>query len=158
MTFTPSAVRRAAFRFFVYGALLVAGEVAFYTVVKVGRLLPAPVDALFQFVWLVDPSLELGRVWTVPLRSLYGQASLWMFLVYGSIAPFGLPGTLMISAAPRVAAWARESAASGVFSSDRSRMTGTVRPWSTSRSASASSASARSGLPSTRASVAGTRP
>src|SRR5512133_181652 len=90
MTFTTSAVRRAAFRFFVYGSLLVAGEVAFYTVVKIGRLMPAPFDALFQFVWLVDPRLELGRVWPVPLISLYGQASLWMFFVYGSIALFGL--------------------------------------------------------------------
>lgn len=100
MTFTPSAVRRAAFRFFVYGSLLVAGEVAFYTVVKVGRLLPRPICDLFQFVWLVDPSLELGRVWAVPIKSLYGQASLWMFFVYGAIALFGLE-----TAYHRVRAW-----------------------------------------------------
>ena len=90
MTFVPSSVRRAAFRFFVYGSLLVAGEVAFYTVVKTGRLLPSPLCDLFHFVWLVDPSLELGRVWEVPIKSLYGQASLWMFFVYGAIALFGL--------------------------------------------------------------------
>jgi hypothetical protein len=90
MTYTLSAFRRAAFRFFVYGSLLVAGEVAFYTLVKLGRLMPAPIDGLFQFIWLVDPALELGRVWTVPIKSLYGQASLWMFFVYGAIALFGL--------------------------------------------------------------------
>lgn len=100
MTFTLQAARRAAFRFFVYGSMLVAGEVAFYTVVKVGRLLPAPLDSLFHFVWLVDPQLELGRVWAVPIKSLYGQASLWMFLVYGSIALFGLE-----SAYHRVRRW-----------------------------------------------------
>lgn len=87
---TAQRARRAAFRFFVYGALLVAGEVAFYTLVKIGRLLPAPADALFQFLWRVDDRLDLGRVWAVPIRTLYGQASLWMFLVYGAIALFGL--------------------------------------------------------------------
>lgn len=90
MTLSFKAARRAAFRFFIYGSLLVAGEVAFYTVVKVGRMLPWPLRELFQFLWQVDPRLELGNVWNAKLVALYGQASLWMFFVYGSIALFGL--------------------------------------------------------------------
>lgn len=86
----PKRFRRAVFRFMVYGSLLVAGEVAFHTVVKVGRRLPAFASWLFQFQWRVDPRLDLGAVWDAPVRVLYGQASLWMFLVYGSIALFGL--------------------------------------------------------------------
>ena len=86
----PRALRRALFRFVVYGSLLVAGEVAFYTVVKVGRRLPAAASWLFRFQWLVDSRLGLGSVWQAPVRVLYGQASLWMFFVYGSIALFGL--------------------------------------------------------------------
>ena len=81
---------RALFRFVVYGSLLVAGEVAFYTIVKVGRRLPAAASWLFQFQWLVDSRLSLASVWSAPVRVLYGQASLWMFFVYGSIALFGL--------------------------------------------------------------------
>jgi hypothetical protein len=82
--------RRAAFRFFVYGSILVAGEVAFYTIVKVGRLLPGWLSWLFAFHWRVDTTLQLDHVWEVPVRSLYGQASLWMFFVYASICLFGL--------------------------------------------------------------------
>jgi hypothetical protein len=83
-------IKRAAFRFFIYGSLLVAGEVSFYTLVKVGRRLPVFLAWLFQFNWAVDARLELGHIWEVPIRTLYGQASLWMFFVYGSIALFGI--------------------------------------------------------------------
>jgi hypothetical protein len=86
----PKRFRRALFRFLIYGSLLVAGEVAFYTVVKVGRRLPGFLSWIFQFHWKVDPWLDLCHVWDAPVKVLYGQASLWMFLVYGSIALFGL--------------------------------------------------------------------
>jgi hypothetical protein len=86
----PKRIRRALFRFLVYGSLLLAGEVAFYTAVKIGRHLPAFASWLFQFHWRVDGRLHLDDVWDAPVRVLYGQASLWMFLVYGSIALFGL--------------------------------------------------------------------
>jgi hypothetical protein len=82
-------IRKGAFRFTVYGAVLVFCEVAFYTVIKIGRAIPG-VDRLFRFRWLVDPRLDLGRVWDAPVAVLYGQASLWMFLVYGSIGLFGV--------------------------------------------------------------------
>lgn len=102
----PSArrLRRAAFRFFVYGSILVAGEVAFYTIVKVGLLLPSWISWLFAFHWRVDPALALDHVWDVPVRSLYGQASLWMFFVYASICLFGLePAYRRIKRWPMVA-------------------------------------------------------
>lgn len=67
MTVVPSRIRRAAFRFVVYGSLLVAGEVAFYTCVKVGRRMPELVAWLFQFSWAVDTRLDLGRIWVVPI-------------------------------------------------------------------------------------------
>jgi len=82
--------RRATYRFLIYGSLLVAGEVAFYTIVKVGRRLPEWANWLFGFHWLVDARLGLGHVWDVPVRTLYGQASLWMFFVYGGITLFGI--------------------------------------------------------------------
>lgn len=36
------------------------------------------------------PRLGLDRVWDVPLRTLFGQVSLWMFFVYASIGLFGV--------------------------------------------------------------------
>lgn len=74
------------FRFAVYGFLGVALEVVFYTLVKTGRHIPL-VKLLFQFDWRVDPSLALGHVWDVPISSLFGQCSLWMFPVY-AVASF----------------------------------------------------------------------
>lgn len=87
--FSAKAVRRAIFRYCVYGSLLVFGEVAFYTIVKIGRQLPI-FDDLFLFQWAVDSRLRLDAVWETPIKALYGQASLWMFFVYASIALFGL--------------------------------------------------------------------
>ncbi|MBN1960149.1 MAG: hypothetical protein JW841_04325 [Deltaproteobacteria bacterium] len=82
--------RRATFRFFIYGSMLVAGEVSFYSMVKIGRELPSFIAWLFQFQWAVDDRLHLEQIWYAPIGTFYGQASLWMFFVYGSIALFGL--------------------------------------------------------------------
>ena len=71
------------FRTFVYGLLGCALEIFFYNLVR--NLRPVPVvGLLFQFDWKVDPSLHLDQIWNVPAVSLYGQCSLWMFLVYAS--------------------------------------------------------------------------
>ena len=83
------AFKRALFRYCVYGSLLVFGEVSFYTIVKIGRMVPL-LKELFVFQWAVDTKLNLGAVWETPVKVLYGQASLWMFFVYASIAVFGL--------------------------------------------------------------------
>ncbi len=78
------------FRFIMYGSLLVFGEIVFYNITKLGRTLPKPINVFFEYKWLVDPALNLNQVWHVPVETFYGQASLWMFLVYGSIALFGI--------------------------------------------------------------------
>ena len=83
-------VRQAAFRFTVYGSIMVFGEVVFYTITRVGRVLPGWVSWLFQYQWLIDARLDLGHIWATPIRALYGQASLWMLPVYGSIGLFGI--------------------------------------------------------------------
>lgn len=85
----PKRIRQALFRFCIYGALLVAGEVAFYTITKVGRLIPV-LSALFHYDWEVDPALCLGQIWSVPIMTFFGQASLYMFFVYGAICVVGL--------------------------------------------------------------------
>ncbi|AEE15802.1 metallophosphoesterase [Treponema brennaborense] len=88
----PKRVRQALFRFFLYGASLIAGEVAFYTITKIGRSIK-PIAWLFTYQWSVDPRFHLDTIWdtgVVPISSLYGQASLYMFLVYGAICVFGL--------------------------------------------------------------------
>lgn len=82
-------LRQALFRFCVYGALLVAGEVGFYTLTKTGRLVPL-LRFLFQYDWEVDARLALHHIWDVPVTTLFGQASLYMFLVYGAICVAGL--------------------------------------------------------------------
>lgn len=69
------------FRAALYGFLGVALEVCFYNLVKFSRGVPG-LDLLFRFQWKVDPALGLDHVWAVPLSSLYGQCSLWMFFVY----------------------------------------------------------------------------
>jgi hypothetical protein len=90
-SFTWKAAKRAAFRFFIYGAMMISGEVAFYTVVKLGRSVPLDfLNRLFKFEWLVDPRLNLGAIWEAPIKVLYGQASLWMFFVYAAIGLFGI--------------------------------------------------------------------
>ena len=82
--------RRALFRFAVYGAIGTIGEVSFYTVLKIGRKLPPFLSWIFSYHWLVDPRLQLNHMWDIPVITLYGQASLWMFFVYGAVCLFGL--------------------------------------------------------------------
>ncbi len=81
--------RQGLFRFCIYGALLVAGEVAFYTITKIGRAIPQ-ISFLFQYQWLVDDELKLNHIWDVKIYTLFGQASLYMFFVYATICVFGL--------------------------------------------------------------------
>lgn len=76
------------FRFAMYGFFGTALEVFFYTLVKAGRGVPV-VQWLFGFDWRVDERLNLGAVWAAPLISLFGQCSLWMFVVY-AVASFGI--------------------------------------------------------------------
>lgn len=75
------------FRFFLYAGLGFAAEVGFYNLVKLGRRIPG-VGTLFLFSWKVDPHLHLDAVWDVPLRTLFGQRSLWMALVYAGASMF----------------------------------------------------------------------
>lgn len=76
-------------RLCVYGTLLLAGEIFFYTLTKVGRQIPV-IKYLFTFNWQVDDSLGLNHIWDLPIYTFYGQASLYMFLVYGLICVAGL--------------------------------------------------------------------
>lgn len=85
----PKRIRQGLFRFCIYGALLLAGEVAFYTITKTGRLIPL-VKNLFAFNWEVDQRLALHHIWDVPIHTFFGQASLYMFAVYGAICVLGL--------------------------------------------------------------------
>ncbi len=71
----------ALLRFTLYGFVGISAEVFFYTLVKVGRLIPV-VRWLFAFDWRVDPRLGLSTIWDAPIRALFGQCSLWMFPVY----------------------------------------------------------------------------
>ena len=83
-------IKKSLLLFTIYGILLTTGEIAFYNLTRVGRLLPDSLNWLFAYQWRVDPSLQLDRVWNAPVASLYGQASLWMFFVYAIIIFFGL--------------------------------------------------------------------
>ncbi|MBN2719459.1 MAG: hypothetical protein JXX14_26645 [Deltaproteobacteria bacterium] len=87
--YSIKAIRRAVFRFCVYGAILVFGEVAFYTITKVGREIPL-LQVIFEYQWCVDDRLHLSAIWDTPISVLYGQASLWMFFVYAAICLFGI--------------------------------------------------------------------
>lgn len=83
-TLERNRVRRVwfgLFRFMLYGFIGLSAEVIFYNLVKLGRLIPG-LELLFQFNWNVDPRLNLGAIWQAPLIALFGQCSLWMFLVY----------------------------------------------------------------------------
>ncbi len=82
--------RRALLRYVIFGGIMVTGEVAFYSITKVGRSLPDFVNWLFQYGWLVDPALDINHIWNIPINTFYGQASLWMFFVYATIFVFGL--------------------------------------------------------------------
>lgn len=75
------------FRFLLYGMVGVFAEVCLYTIVKVGRQLPL-ISWAFKFQWKVDKSLNLSAIWNVPVKTFFGQCSLWMFLVYGFCAFF----------------------------------------------------------------------
>lgn len=75
------------FRFSLYASVGVAAEIGFYNLVKLGRRIPG-VSALFQFGWKVDPRLHLDAIWDVPLRTLFGQCSVWMALVYAGASMF----------------------------------------------------------------------
>lgn len=72
----------SAFRFLMYGMLGVFSEVCLYSIVKFGRELPL-ISWMFNFQWRVDDSLKLNGIWQTPIKVLFGQCSLWMFLVYG---------------------------------------------------------------------------
>ena len=76
------ALQFALGRLVVYGTVGLASELFFYNLCKVGRGTPV-LRWAFQFDWRVDPRLGLDAVWSAPTEALYGQASLWMFLVYG---------------------------------------------------------------------------
>ena len=83
--------RRGFFRFCVYGAIMLMVEIFFYNITRIGRKIPV-VEIFFHFQWLVDVgrNVNLNDMWDVPIVSLYGQASLWMFPVYGFIVLFGV--------------------------------------------------------------------
>ncbi len=83
-------IRRAIVRYIIYGGIMVAGEVSFYTVSKVGRSMPDWINWFFKYNWRVDPVLGINHIWDIPIETFYGQASLWMFFVYASIFVFGL--------------------------------------------------------------------
>ncbi len=76
------------FRFAMYGFFGTALEIFFYNLVKVSRGVPV-LEYFFRFDWRVDERLNLAAVWGAPLRSLFGQCSLWMFVVY-AVASFGI--------------------------------------------------------------------
>jgi len=81
-------VKRGAFRFMLYGGVICFAEVAYYTVSKLGMLLPDWLSWFFDTGWRVDPELGLNQIWKVPIITLYGQVSLWMFFVSGFIFLF----------------------------------------------------------------------
>ncbi len=83
-------VRRGIFRYIVFGGIMITAEVAFYSITKIGRQLPEFLNWLFQYGWLVDDALKINHIWDIPVKTFYGQASLWMFFVYATIFVFGL--------------------------------------------------------------------
>jgi hypothetical protein len=74
-------VAYGAFRALLYAVLGIALEVALYSMARAGREVPI-LEYLFQFDWRVDPDLHLGGPWQVPLKTMFGQSSLWMIPVY----------------------------------------------------------------------------
>lgn len=70
------------FRFMLYGMIGVFSEVSLYSIVKICRKIPI-IRIAFNFDWKVDDSLNLNGIWDVPIKTFFGQCSLWMFLVYG---------------------------------------------------------------------------
>ena len=82
-----SAQAFAVFRLLVYGTVGLASEILFYNLTRWGRATPW-LEWAFRFEWQVDPRLGLHGVWTAPPAALFGQVSLWMFLVYGLCSLF----------------------------------------------------------------------
>jgi hypothetical protein len=70
-----------AHRLLAYGVLGVFLEILFYPLVRVGQTVPV-LKYFFMFDWKVDSRLGLDGPWHVPLRTLFGQSSLWMFPIY----------------------------------------------------------------------------
>ncbi len=82
----------AVFRFLLYGMIGVFAEVCLYSIIKIGRTIPF-LSWAFKFEWRVDERLNLNNIWNtdaVPWFTLFGQCSLWMFLVYAVCAFFTL--------------------------------------------------------------------
>ena len=77
----------AGFRLLVYGTVGLASELLFYNLTRWGRMTPL-LEWAFRFDWQVDPRLGLQGIWTAPQVALFGQASLWMFWVYGLCSLF----------------------------------------------------------------------
>ncbi len=74
-------------RVLLYGVLLTGCETTFYSTVKFARQIPG-IGMLFNFEWLVDPLLSLNGIWSSPTNALFGQASMYMIPVYGTISVF----------------------------------------------------------------------
>lgn len=75
------------YRFLMYGILCVFLEICYYSLVKILSMVPV-LSGMLSFVWRIDPRLNLETIWDAPLVTLFGQSSLWMFLIYGIIALF----------------------------------------------------------------------
>ncbi|HNR87385.1 MAG TPA: hypothetical protein PKM65_03500 [Spirochaetota bacterium] len=102
----PPRIRKACYRFLMYGSFLTFGEIFFYTLTKTGRLIPFIGEIVFSYQWAVDDRLHLDAIWCAPISTLYGQASLWMVPVYGSICLFGIePVYRLTHDAPRPLCW-----------------------------------------------------
>lgn len=72
----------SSFRFLLYGMVGVFSEVCLYSIIKLGRHLSL-ISWAFNFQWRVDDRLNLNNIWDVPIKTLFGQCSLWMFFIYG---------------------------------------------------------------------------
>jgi hypothetical protein len=77
----------AVFRFCLYGMVGLSSEVFFYNLVRIAQRIPV-LELLFRFQWRVDERLNLNGIWDTPPIAAYGQASLWMFLVYAGACFF----------------------------------------------------------------------
>ena len=89
----PKRFLQALLRLCIYGALLIAGEVSFYSITRLGKYIGQHIhfiSYLFGYNWCVDERLNLSNIWNAAPESLYGQASLYMFFVYGLICVVGL--------------------------------------------------------------------
>jgi omega-6 fatty acid desaturase (delta-12 desaturase) len=82
-TESPPCVRPYhCFLLILTGILGVAGEVFFYSLVKIGRTIPFISDLFFSFNWQIDGKLNLGNIWQTEVYTFFGQCSLWMMPVY----------------------------------------------------------------------------